>query len=492
MAIEPRTPVLVGAAAIQQRFEAPGRALEPTALMAAALERAADDAGSRELLAHANSIRIPRGFWDYPDPARIVAERVGAERARTVIAEVGILQSTLIGAAGRDIADGRTDVVLIAGGEAKYRALRAQILHQEAPVTAQGEDVQPDEVLRPHGDIISPLEVQRYLAMPVNQYSIIENAIRATERTSLDDHRDEVARMWARFSEVASSNPDAWDREARSADEIANPGPRNRMLAYPYTKLHNSQWNVDQAAGLILCSAEAANRFGIPEDRWVFPLAVTESNHMIPLSERAALHRSPGFRIAGRRALELAHLEIDDIAHLEIYSCFPSAVRVQTRELGISHARPLTVTGGMTFGGGPLNNFVIQAVARMAKVMREGSDCAGLVTAVSGILTKQGVSLWSTHPGAEGFRFEDVTDEVAAATERVAVDERYAGPATIASYTVLYKEGEPAQGVVICDAPGPRRTIANTLDANLARAMTHEEFCGREVVIDGEGSFRLP
>jgi acetyl-CoA C-acetyltransferase len=263
MTLDPRTPVLVGAAAVQQHCEDPGEALEPTGLMAGALERAAQVAGNRELLTQANSIRIPRGFWDYPNPCSIVAEQIGAKYARSVVAEVGILQSTLFGSAGRDIAEGRTDIVLITGAEAKYRTLRAQILGREAPLTAQGDVVQADEVLRPHGDIITPLEIQRYLAMPVNQYSIVENATRAADGMSLLAHRQEVARMWAGFSEVAASNPNAWDREAHGADEIANPGPRNRMLAYPYSKLHNSQWNVDQAAGLILCSVEAARRFAV-------------------------------------------------------------------------------------------------------------------------------------------------------------------------------------------------------------------------------------
>lgn len=492
MAIDPRTPVLVGAAALQQCLEDPDEALEPTALMAAALERAAEDAGCRELLFRAHSIRIPRGLWSYPDPGRIVAARIGAERARSVVSEIGILQTTLFGGACRDIAGGLSDIILIAGGEAKYRSLRAKILGREEPLSGQGEDVQPDEVLRPHGDIISSLEIQRSLARPVNQYSVIENATRFAEGASLTAHREEVARMWSGFSDVAAANPNAWDRQAHSAEEIANSGPQNPMLAFPYTKLHCSQWNVDQAAGLILCSVEAARGFGISEERWIYPLAVTESNHMQPLSERGELHRCPGFRIAGQRALEVAGLEGDELTHLELYSCFPSAVRVQARELGISRDRKLSVSGGMAFGGGPLNNFVLQAVARMAQLLRTDPDSTGLVTAVSGILTKQGVSLWSMRPGPAPFRFEDVSDAVAMASESRSVDEHYAGPATIDSYTVLYEGGEPAQGLAICDAPGSQRAIASTRDVDLTRAMTREEFCGRKVVIDREGRLRLP
>ncbi len=139
------------------------------------------------------------------------------------------------------------------------------------------------------------------------------------------------------------------------------------MLAFPYTKLHTSQWNVDQAAGLILCSLEAARGLGLRDERFVYPLAVADSNHMLPLAARPALERVPGFAHAGRRAFAHAGLAAAELDRLELYSCFPVAVRVQARELGIDEARPLTVTGGMTFAGGPLNNFVLQALAKMAR-----------------------------------------------------------------------------------------------------------------------------
>merc|ERR1711969_232611 len=103
MPVDPRTPVLVGVGAVQQRLEDASEALEPVALMQAALERAADDAGSRALLTRADAIRVPRGFWDYPDPGRWVAERLGASRVRTQVSEIGVLQSTLFGHAARDI-----------------------------------------------------------------------------------------------------------------------------------------------------------------------------------------------------------------------------------------------------------------------------------------------------------------------------------------------------------------------------------------------------
>jgi len=479
--IDARTPVLVGAAAVQQRLDDPAAAKEPVELMIDALERAAADAGSRALLAQATSVRVPRGFWDYSDPGRLIAARFAAAGARTQVAEIGVLQTTPLGAAARDIAAGRDEVVLIAGGEAKYRSLRAQITGTPAYWTEQ-VGVEPDEVLRPAREIWSPLEEDLGLLMPVNQYAMMETALRAADGLSIEEHRREVARLWAVFSRVAADNPHAWSRAAVDEETLAGGRGGNRMLAFPYAKLHNSQWNVDQAAGLILCSAAKARALGIEERRWVFPLAVAESNHMVPLSERADPHRSPGFRLAGRQALAAAGLGIDEIDRLELYSCFPIAVRVQMRELGVPADRVVTVTGGMAFAGGPLNNFVFQALARVVELLRAGGG-RGMVTAVSGMLTKQGVSLWSAAPPARPFEYADVSDAVARETATVDVIDGYTGPARIATYTVLFDADRPVRAVALCDLPDGRRTLAACTDAGVARAMTEREHCGAPVTI---------
>ena len=100
------------------------------------------------------------------------------------------------------------------------------------------------------------------------------------------------------------------------------------MISYPYTKLMNSNNNVEQGAGLILCSVEAARSLGVPTDRWVFPLAGTDAHDHWFVSNRADLHSSPAIRLAGARALELAGVGVDDLAHVDLYSCFPSAVQI--------------------------------------------------------------------------------------------------------------------------------------------------------------------
>jgi acetyl-CoA C-acetyltransferase len=482
---DPRTPVLVGAGAVQQREDDPERAREPLELMLEALARAAEDAGDRKLLARADRIEATRGFWDYADPCRVAAERFGAARARTCVAEVGVLQTTPLARAAAAIAAGAADVVLVMGGEAKHRQQRAARLGKPAPLSHR-DGAPPDEVLRPHQEILHPQELAAGLGMPVGLYALIENALRAAEGLGVDAHRRAVAELWAGMSRIAAGNPDAWSREPVPADAIREPSARNAMLAFPYTKLHNSQWNVDQAAGLVFCSLATARALGLPRERRVFPLAVAESNHMLPLVERRHPQRCPGFARAGERALAAAGREQAEVAHLELYSCFPSAVRVQARELGVDAARPLSLTGGMSFAGGPLNNFVLQALVRMAGVLRADPGSAGMLNAVSGILTKQGVSLWSTEPGP-GFRALDASAETAREVEAVAVVPAAGGPATVATFTVLFEGGVAHRTALLCDLEDGTRALATSADPALADLAQREELCGRALrLVAGE------
>lgn len=490
MPTDPRTPVLVGAAAVSQRSEDPREALDAPALMVRALEAAAEDAGDRGLLARADVVAVPRGMWEYADPGRLVAEGVGAVRARSELYEIGVLQTTLFGDAAARIAAGAADVVLIAGGEAKHRGQQA--LRRGVDLARRPEGgTAPDRVVRPHEAILSPEEIEGGLAMPVGQYAMLENALRAAEGVALSDHLREVSELWSGMSRVAAQNPDAWTRDEVSAESIRSVAGGNPMLAFPYTRLHNSQWNVDQAAGLVLCSAETARSIGIPRERWVLPLSVADSNHMLPFTQREPLHRVPGFARAGAAACEAAGCDPDGLAYLELYSCFPVAVRVQLRELGLTPDRPLTVTGGMAFAGGPLNNFVLQALVKLSERLRADPGSVGLLTAVSGVLTKQGVSLWSTETGPGPFRHDDVSDAVAAEVAAIPVTRDAPGQGRVATYTVFYEGDRPNRCVLLCDLEDGSRSLVASADAELAARLVESEGCGRAVRIGADGGVSL-
>jgi acetyl-CoA C-acetyltransferase len=417
--------------------------------MEAAARRALEDAPA--LGPAVDLVLVPQGTWRTADPGRIVAGRLGAT-ARTVVAELGVLQQTLLTRAAQDVAEGRADVVLVVGGEA--RAPSADGLPPE-PASPGA----PDEVVRPAAEIITRLEIERGLAVPAAQYALVDGALAAAEGDDRPTLGRRLGELWSGFSAVAAGNPDAWDRTVRTPAEIATAGPGNRMIATPYTKLLCSQWNVSSAAALLVCSSAAARRLGGDPDGWVFPVSAAESNAMVPLPARRDVHRSPGFALAGAEALALAGTTVEDVDHLDLYSCFPAAVRVQARALGVAEDRPLTVTGGMTFAGGPLNNYVLQSTAGMADRLRGGRGVTGVVTAVSGMLTKQAVAVWASDPPG-AFRSAEVGDRALAATATVPVVDETSGSGRVAGWTTLHERGTPTATVALVDLPTGARTVA--------------------------------
>jgi len=189
MSLDPRTPVLVGAAAVEQRLDDPAESREAFELMIAALEAAADAAGSRRLLAEASSVRVPRGFWQYSDPGRLVAEHVGARAARTTLAELGVMQQTLLSDACRAIAAGEEEIALVTGGEAKYSELRGRITGVAVRETPQSGAV-PDAKLEPKEPIFHELEGERGLMMPVRAFAVMESALRFNDGVGIEEHQD--------------------------------------------------------------------------------------------------------------------------------------------------------------------------------------------------------------------------------------------------------------------------------------------------------------
>src|SRR5437660_420140 len=217
-------------------------------------------------------------------------------------------------------------------------------------------------------------EARAGLASPVELFAIMESALRHAEGLDVDRHRDRIAQLYSRCSEVAAGNPRAWRREPMSPRAIRDPSPRNAMLAFPYTKRHSSQWNVNQAVAIFVCSVARAARLGLERDGWIFPLAAAQSKHVVPLPQQRLLHTHPGTVLSGERALALAGVSARDVDAAELYSCFPAAIQSFARDLKVAEACPWTVTGAMPFAGGPYNSFSLEGVARMVEVLRGGGS----------------------------------------------------------------------------------------------------------------------
>ncbi len=480
-----RIPVLVGIGTAARREENFENALEPMDLMLEAVAAAGIDSGTVAALAGAGYIAVPRGRWRYRNPAGEIALAIGAEAAVTVLASVGVLQQTLIGEACARIARGECHTTLVAGADAGYRLLRAQIAGREAPERSQEDE--PDVYLAPKEELRHPAEKRAGLKMPVSLYAMMESAYRARHGWSVAEHRDRLAQLAERFSQIAAANPHAWQRKPVDAVTIREAGERNPMQAFPYTRYHCSTWNVDQAAALLFCSAARAAQLGIPRDRWVYAAASTESNHMVAVSARAELAACPGAGITGRAALAALELASDAIDLVELYSCFPIAVEAYAAELGLPLTRDLTVTGGMPFAGGPYNNYVLQSTARAGELMRQGHGKTALVSSVSGILTKQAFGLWTMAKPPKPFVHADLSTQVAAEIGTRDVLEDFSGDARVAGYTVLHGRGQAPRAIALADTPDGRRALVTSEDAGLIARLQESEFVGRTVRVEHNG-----
>ena len=497
MPLDPRTPVIIGGGQVNQRTADGDPAREPVDLIVEAAQRASTDAGMADghVLEAVDAVRIVSLLsWRYRDAGALVAQRLGASPRQTAVTTPGgNTPQSLVNRTALDIAAGRNEIVLIGGAEAWRTRMSFRSTGDRPDWTQQDQSVPEAEVIGDEFTMTHPAEMNRGIIMPVQVYPMFEQALRAAAGRSIDEHLVRISELWSRFSAVAARNPNAWSQQAYTAEEIRTPGPDNRWIGFPYPKLMNSNNNVEQSAALLMCSVEAAERAGVPRDRWVFPLSGADAHDTDAVSHRGDLYSSPAIRAVGRQVFELAGVGIDDVAHVDLYSCFPSAVQIAAAELGLPDddpSRELTVTGGLSFAGGPWNNYVTHAIATMVAVLREDPGSIGLCSANGGFITKHAIGMYSTEPPSDGFKWSDAQDEAdRLTTPRDVAPEDYEGDVTIEAWTVMHsRAGEPENGIAAARLPDGRRTWGTTQDVDVLKAMTVEEFVGREARLDGNGS----
>jgi acetyl-CoA C-acetyltransferase len=343
------------------------------------------------------------------------------------------------------------------------------------------------------------LERRHGLEQPTEFYPLFENALRARRGRGLQQHRGALGELFSPMTRVAASNPYAWFPVERSAQELTTVTARNRMIAYPYTKYLNSVLDTDQAAGVIVMSAEAAREAGLQRDRWMYWLggAYAEEKSWF-VSERADLSRSVALEACAARMFEASGLTIDEINYLDFYSCFPVAVELACEAYGIAENDPrgVTITGGLPYAGGPGSNYTTHAVAAMLQRLRANPGL-GLCTGNGWYLTKHAAALFGSeprpHPQKRAAEQPTPAKAVGAAPMKLAAPDA-TGRGQVEAYTVLYdRGGAPRRGIVLGRLESGERFIANTPeDRTLLEALVERELCGSNGKVecqDGVGLF---
>ncbi len=476
--MDPRTPIIVGIAQANQRESEPEKR-EPIDLMRDRAQEAAQDAGCLSLVERADTMGIMQGIWPYPDPGQLLKDRLSNAKARTQVRPIGGNEGQdLILSSLDDIQAGRSDVVLVCSAE----TMRTRRSDQKAGRKTRYSDVSGDgdinHLFSRGNPMLSPHEAAAGMGPATVFYAMIENAIRHESRSSFAQHQDKIAKLWSSLSQVASHNPHAWVREPKTSEMIAQKNATNRPITHPYPKWMTSNIDVDQSAALWLTSVETAQSLGIPRDRWVFPWSgVRTQDHWFP-SQREHIHRSPAMRIGGRLALEIANVQPESLDWIDLYACFPAAVQVAQTEIGISPDQVPSVTGGLTFFGGPFNSFTLHSVARTVELARNEPNQIGFVSGVGGYFTKHSFGVYSATPPQTPYRFTSPQSEIDALPHRNE-DADFDGRVKIETYSIKYrKDGSPEFTIASGLTPEGARTWVRSEEPALAESCETEDVCG--------------
>jgi acetyl-CoA C-acetyltransferase len=476
-------PVIIGVGQFTNHARTLDDAIEPLELMARAARSADEDAGGG-LLSKIDSLKVVNVLsWPYPDAPGLLEERIGASPAEKVYTAVGgDTPQRLVNETAEAIAKGETGLALIAGSEAMHSRQLARKADARLPWPIRGN---PEHVVGDTRPGFSDIEARHGAMAPVRMFPLFENAIRADAGRPVEEHQVHLGKLCSRFTKVAAKSPYAWFPQERTPDEITEVRPDNRWVCFPYPKLMNAIMQVDQGAAFLMTDSETARELGIPEEKWVYVHGCGQGNDKWLVSDRVNFHGSPAIEAATSRALSQAGLTVDDIDMFDLYSCFPAAVQMGAKAVGIplDDPRGLTLTGGLPYFGGAGNNYVSHSIATAVERLREAPEKKALLTGLGWFATKHSAGVYSaTPPTGEWTRTDPKVDQDALdAMGSPAVTDAANGKATIETYTVAFgREGEPEVSIIIGRLEDGTRFWANTPeDTELMKSMTREEFVGR-------------
>ncbi len=401
LTVQGNAPCIIGVAARTWHPDEVGHAgaPEPLAMWDEVARSAADDAGRPDVLARLESIQVVYcQTWQYDDPVARLAERLGAEPAHRHYSGIGgTTTQQLVGATAARMLDGELDLALITSAEALATQRSYKKRGERYPYSFRPEEKRPFPWESPP----DPIEVAHEVFQAWLTFAVFDNARRARLAVGLDDYRDAIGAMLDPMNCVAASNPHAWFRARRSAGEIVTPTADNRMVGYPYTKYMVAVMDVDMAAALLVATHDRADALGIPADRRVYLRGWAAARDPVLVAAHPDLARSPAMAAASAEALRGAGVHLDDVAHLDLYSCFPSSLHFAADALGIAPTDPrgLTVTGGLAYHGGPASGYLTHSIAAMVERLRADDGAFGLVSGVGMHMTKHAFGVYSSRPG---------------------------------------------------------------------------------------------
>jgi acetyl-CoA C-acetyltransferase len=473
-----RLPCIVGAAQKTWRPEE-GGAPHPLAQNTEVANLAIADCGNHAIIDALDELDVVRSLsWHYDDFPGELATALGLNAGERKLSGMsGTSPQRFVCDAAEKILQGERQAVLVTGAEALATRKRARKSGEQLDwPKAQSKQEFPFE--DPH----HPSELSHEVRQAYATFAILDSARRAHLGLSLDDSRRQEAAMMARLSARAAENPLAWFRKEHSADSLFNLTDKDRMVATPFSRNTMAFMDVDMAAAILVTSHELADKLNIPQANRVYLHGWGYAKSPPYIAQRPELFHSPEMKSACDQALGMAGKAANDIDFLDLYSCFASNINFTRDVLGIADddPRPLTVTGGLPYFGGPGNNYTSHSIATMVEMLRDNPGSNGLISAVGMHMTNHSFAVYSSTPrdvslSSLGGRDNPSRDIVVEAN----------GPAVIVGYTVLLTGPEPI-ALAVCEIPGGARCYARCHDQGIVNAMQGEEWVGRKVQLNSE------
>ncbi len=433
-----------------------------------------------------DTVAVVGGLWRYRDPATLVAAECGIEPSRTVQSSFGgQMPIHLLAALSDRIRGGEIDIAVMTCGENNLSRRAQKRLGIDVPRRSE-TGTNSVENFGPPLDMGDATAIERGAETPRNSYAVFDSALRHRRGETLDESRDRSASLWAGYAAVAADNPHAADRSAMTAAQIRGPGSDNRFVSWPYTKAMCANNNVDHAGAVVITSSETADRMGVSADQRVYPQHCVLASDTASLISRHELATAPGLDAAGA-ALRAMIGDLNEVEHLDLYSCFPSMVALTTEVLQISTDRALTVTGGLAFAGAPLNFAAGESVIGMVDRLRSDPGSMGLVQGNGGHVAKHALATYSTTPPRRPHRQITASHD---APVREPADPDTSGIATLDGVTVAYDREGPTRAIGLVRFADGTRTWATSTDPGLIRTCTEVESVGKPIEV-ASGTFSL-
>lgn len=498
-------PIIIGAGQVMHRWDGKQAATAPSpqSLMAEAAEAALADTGAADAVRDAvdvlTAVRIfpdslpgdQHPFGKCISLPHSVAAACGLSPKRHIYSHVGgNVPQALVNEFADVLSQGEAKAVLLTGSEAiatMKMAMRGAIQLDWSDSTEGA----PED--RGWGSmLLDGYELANGLGAPPMTYPHFEHALRQRLGRDRAQHMAAMSQLWEGFAKVAETHPQTQFDRSFDAAFLATPCADNYPIADPYLKWHVAQDAVNQGAALVLTTTGEARRLGIDPAQWIYLHGHAMAEDYL-VTERPDLSRSAAMEAALETALDRAGISAEAISHYDLYSCFPCAVSIAAKALGLDEtARPLTITGGLPFFGGAGNNYSMHAIATMVERLRSEPQAYGLVLANGGFLSKEAVGIYSARPVTDWTVYKDNPAQARVDAQPRITRVHESGRAVIESYTVSYKRGKPERGIVIAHM-GKARVLASTPRDDRAEAVIAalldpaREPLGRTVQIESDG-----